>query len=64
MCVMSNICEQMAVFLIIIVVGSLFYIFCWWMPKKIANSKEGELEDWPDIKRRIKNKIIRYIERW
>ena len=53
--------EHVQLFLLFVFVCSLFYLFCWWMPKKIANSKEGELEDWPDIKKRLKNKKTLFV---
>lgn len=58
--------EHVAVFLIFVIVSSFFYLFGWYMPKKILTSGPGEL-DYLNIKKKIMNtieKLKRDFKRW
>ena len=58
--------ERVTVFLIFVSVSSFFYLFGWYMPKKILTRGPGEL-DYQNIKKKIKNKIEKLkcdFKRW
>ena len=58
--------EHVTVLLISIIVSSFFYLFGWYMPKKILTNGPGEL-DYQNIKKKIKDKIKKLkcdFKRW
>lgn len=58
--------EHVTALLIFVIVSSFFYLFGWYMPKKILTRGPGEL-DYLNIKKKIKNKIEnlkRDFKRW
>ena len=58
--------EKLILLLIFVSVSSFFYLFGWYMPKKILTNGPGEL-DYQNIKKKIKNKIEKLkcdFKRW
>lgn len=58
--------EHLIALMVFIIVSGFFYLFGWYMPKKILTRGPGEL-DYLNIKKKIKNtneKLKREFKRW